>query len=804
MSDICVVIPCFNLGRTLPAALDSIAAQTRSPSEVVVVDDGSTDLHTRQLLAGLDMPGARVIRTPNRGLAAARNRGIISTSAAYIVTLDGDDCLTPTYLERTGEVLDGSPTVGFVTTAFQAFGDAHYVWTPPPCSVVNAFTRGAAHPASLFRRVLWQAVGGFDEITPIHGCEDLDFWVSAMLAGYQGLVIDEPLFRYRIRRDSMHQSNVATGRHATAMEALLRKHEAAIRQIGPVILLEKERFRLEQLRYLTELGQRQAQAADRIGALEDASPSGGRPVPLGVLTTSPVSSVWGLDRGTPIDRYYIRAFLERRRADIKGIVLEVKDSGYADALLDTSHNRHSQVDVLDVDPTNARATVIADLTRADSLPQDRYDCFILTQTLHMIFDIRSAVANAMRLLKPEGVLLCTIPAVSRVDYESGLDTGDYWRLTEAAVRRLFAEVLPVEMFTVETHGNPLVCAAFLYGLAVQDLNADDLALDNPWFPLVHCVRAVRPSATRRAAGRSTAGFTERPTVLMYHRVCDSRNDPFRLSIDPERFREQMRLLRDHCEVLTLPELAAAAKCGTIPPKGVAITFDDAYVDNLSIAAPILKEFGLPAIFFATTAPLERPQEFWWDTLARLLFEEQSFPDQIELSGVTGSIRVSTSEERQRTFMLLHPRLRGMTAEQRGGAIGDLVAQLQRTTRFRRQDGPMTAAELQQLATWTEFRIGAHTVSHPRLSQLDTEAQLAELSESKSVLERILARPIDSVAYPYGDVAPQTASLARACGFTIGLGVTSADDPRVFDVMNVARVDASALSASELERLISGH
>src|SRR5262249_52180845 len=130
----------------------------------------------------------------------------------------------------------------------------------------------------------------------------------------------------------------------------------------------------------------------------------------------PASTVWGFDRGAPVDRYYIHAFLRALSAAIRGNVLEVKDSGYTRLF---GGDKVARAQVVDVDARNQNATLVADLAEAGQLPEGEFDCFILTQTLHIIFEMRRAISNAIRLLKPGGVLLCTIPAVSRVNYENG-------------------------------------------------------------------------------------------------------------------------------------------------------------------------------------------------------------------------------------------------------------------------------------------------------------------------------------------------------------------------------------------------
>ena len=207
---------------------------------------------------------------------------------------------------------------------------------------------------------------------------------------------------------------------------------------------------------------------------------------------TPISSVWGLDRGGPLDRYYIGNFLEHNRADIRGRVLEIKDSGYT--------HRYglgvTKADVLDVDRANHRATIVADLTKTAGVPSDAFDCFIFTQTLHIIYDIRGALSSTYRLLKPGGVVLCTLPSVSRINYEDGgLESGDFWRFTAAAVRQLFGEFFPSDSYMVSGFGNVLTCTAFLYGLAPEELTREELDFVDPWFPLIFCVRAVKPATT---------------------------------------------------------------------------------------------------------------------------------------------------------------------------------------------------------------------------------------------------------------------------------------------------------------------
>ena len=127
-----------------------------------------------------------------------------------------------------------------------------------------------------------------------------------------------------------------------------------------------------------------------------------------------------------MDRYYIDRFLQNYRKDISGSVLEVKDSSYTDRYGIDVQSR----DVLDIAQSNPVATIVADLSRGDQIPSNRFDCFLLTQTMQLIYDFRSAVTHAHRLLRSSGVLLVTVPTVSRI--VRAHEGTDYWRFTAAS------------------------------------------------------------------------------------------------------------------------------------------------------------------------------------------------------------------------------------------------------------------------------------------------------------------------------------------------------------------------------------
>jgi SAM-dependent methyltransferase len=201
-------------------------------------------------------------------------------------------------------------------------------------------------------------------------------------------------------------------------------------------------------------------------------PSERKRLPEGV---EPISREWGFDRGTPIDRYYIEGFLGRHAGDVQGRVLEVGDDSYARRF---GGDRYSACDVLDVSEGNPKATLVADLTSAEHVPSNRFDCIILTQTLHHIYDTRAALETLRRIMNPGGVLLATFPGISRMSHREWPGSW-YWGFTSYSARRLFAEAFPGADVLVESHGNVLTASAFLYGIAAEDMRQDELDFRDP-------------------------------------------------------------------------------------------------------------------------------------------------------------------------------------------------------------------------------------------------------------------------------------------------------------------------------------
>lgn len=190
-----------------------------------------------------------------------------------------------------------------------------------------------------------------------------------------------------------------------------------------------------------------------------------RPIIWGSISTVPISNDFGLSRGTSIDRYYIESFLQEYNADIKGAVLEIAESTY------TKQFDHgvTSFEILHVDESNRKATIIGDLTQPETLPDKTVDCFICTQTLNFIFDVRRAIEGCFKLLKDGGVFLGTVSGISQISRYDMNRWGDYWRFTDLSLKKLFAEYFREENITIQMYGNVFAANAFLQGLALEDI-----------------------------------------------------------------------------------------------------------------------------------------------------------------------------------------------------------------------------------------------------------------------------------------------------------------------------------------------
>ncbi|PWS33280.1 class I SAM-dependent methyltransferase [Pedobacter paludis] len=203
--------------------------------------------------------------------------------------------------------------------------------------------------------------------------------------------------------------------------------------------------------------------------------------------TEPFSNVFGFDRGGPVDRYYIDNFLASEADSIFGNVLEVADNAYT---LKYGGNRVIKSDVLHVNKDAPGATYIADLSKADSLPSDYFDCIILTQTLQFIFDYSSALKHCYRMLKKGGSLLVTVPGISPIErgewHKSWL-----WSFNEALINKIFTEICSESSLEIKGYGNVYAAVSFLHGVGLDEVDKTKLDIRDNSFDVIISIRLTK-------------------------------------------------------------------------------------------------------------------------------------------------------------------------------------------------------------------------------------------------------------------------------------------------------------------------
>ncbi|MEP7104020.1 MAG: glycosyltransferase family A protein [Candidatus Dojkabacteria bacterium] len=201
-----VVIPCYNHGEYVDEAVNSVLAQTFQDFEIIIVNDGSTDEATNKLLANYNKPKTKVLTTENQGLPNARNNGIKIAKGEYICCLDADDKYFPQFLEKCVSALDNSDEkVAIATTWVRTFGEIDELWKTSDYDPMKLATEGGTgvHVASMFKRKVWEEVGGYSSNMAHGGFEDMSFWISIIAKGYKWICIPEELFNYRVKKNSM-------------------------------------------------------------------------------------------------------------------------------------------------------------------------------------------------------------------------------------------------------------------------------------------------------------------------------------------------------------------------------------------------------------------------------------------------------------------------------------------------------------------------------------------------------------------------------------------------------------------------
>ncbi len=320
-------------------------------------------------------------------------------------------------------------------------------------------------------------------------------------------------------------------------------------------------------------------------------------------------------------------------------------------------------------------------------------------------------------------------------------------------------------------------------------------------------------------------FERKALILMYHRVAEVSTDPWSLCVTPQHFAEHLEILKKHFRPIQLQQLTKALRKGKVPRRSVVVTFDDGYADNLHNARPILECHNVPATVFLSTGYLGQGREFWWDELDRLLLQTGTLPETLRLS-INGSYHQwslgasahydedafwryrfwrameEPPDTRHLIYRSLWQLLQPLPESERRKVLNELLTWANAEPAGRPAYRILTQQEVVDLVRGGLVEAGAHTVTHAALSKLPPDLQRDEIQQSKTILEKILGRPVTSFAYPYGDYTAETVPIVREAGFACACstltGVVGGDADR----FQLPRVQVEDWDGEEFSRKLS--
>jgi glycosyltransferase involved in cell wall biosynthesis len=522
-----VIVIFLNAAEFIQEAIESVFTQGYQHWELLLVDDGSTDASRSIALdyAAQYPAQVRLLEHParqNRGMSASRNLGIANAKGKYIAFLDADDVWLPGKLAQQVALLEAQRRAAMVVGRAQWW----YSWTgntedqlrdyifapgiPPntltePPALLSRFLRvPETSPCTcsvLVRRSVVEQVGGFEERFP--GLyEDQAFFAKVCLAG-PVFVSGECSARYR-----QHPNSHSAAREAEQSTA----RRAFLRWLAEYMSKQATANGREGRRLLRKLWPCKFPNLDRVyqrlrlglpgRALRSAQHLKLRCLRLPLIRNLRVLQLRrlqplraGRQNGTPIVRYYWERYLEKHRVDIRGTALEI---GTTDTIRRFGKTNIDCAEAIDLSAHSPEITVVGDLSRADHVPSNRYDCFVNQFTMHLIHDAEAALYHSIRILKPGGVLLINF---SCTDYyfPNGLDMGTgqplflYRWFTPLQVENWLCTLdLAEDDYEITMHGNIFSRIAYEMNMPAEELTRRELEFSDPGHPVLICARVVKP------------------------------------------------------------------------------------------------------------------------------------------------------------------------------------------------------------------------------------------------------------------------------------------------------------------------
>lgn len=245
---ISVVIPCYNDGAYLPETVTRVRQQTLQDFEIIIVNDGSTDQNTLEILDKLSLENITVLHKENGRMSSARNYGVKHAKGKFIAALDADDYFHPSFFEKAVRILEANENVATVTSYIQLFGEFRKLSKPRGGNEYNFLFSSQCPACAMVRKVCWDAVGGYDE-KMIYGYEDWEFYIRITQRGWTIHVIPEKLLFYRQTKKSTHKNDTITHRRELINYIVDKHRDWYLEKLKELIFNEDILFRKSRISY---------------------------------------------------------------------------------------------------------------------------------------------------------------------------------------------------------------------------------------------------------------------------------------------------------------------------------------------------------------------------------------------------------------------------------------------------------------------------------------------------------------------------------------------------------------------------
>ncbi len=317
-------------------------------------------------------------------------------------------------------------------------------------------------------------------------------------------------------------------------------------------------------------------------------------------------------------------------------------------------------------------------------------------------------------------------------------------------------------------------------------------------------------------------FQPRVLVLMYHRIAELKTDPWQLAVSPDNFEQHLQVLHKTGKLIPVKEMVSSLHHKAIPNNHICITFDDGYADNYLKAKPLLEKYKCPATFFIPTHYTSGRKQFWWDELESILLCYPSLPARFSLpirntffefdlgndSMLTNTqlrahelwaYPATPPSRRCELYLNIWERIRPLPYQELQSVLQEIKSWASFKEPLDTDNFPMTFPQLDEFTNHPLIDIGLHTNTHPALSYHTMQVQHSEISGNKECLESICNKPVETIAYPYGNYNKTTLTVVKQLNLTAAFTTAEKIVSNLTDPYQIGRFQVKNWNGNDFEK-----